>query len=168
MLLSYRYRVCLCLTVVAAASHTTVVADVYRWDNGAVIPGTEGIFPKPSGQLDHRNLDYADLRQFAQERTLPPFRSLRKSSHADDRQDAHVQATTRPSRRHDDFSDHDAAMAQTTRSEAEIASSRFSELEVWTLPLPIYSLLSLHLLFNRGWSGVVVGCHRPHRGCLEG
>ena len=38
-------------------------ADVYRWDNGQVIPGTEGITPGPAVQLDHRQLQYADLRE---------------------------------------------------------------------------------------------------------
>ena len=36
-------------------------ADIYRWDNGRVIPGTEGITPGPGVQLDQRNLGYADL-----------------------------------------------------------------------------------------------------------
>ena len=36
-------------------------ADIYRWDNGQVIPGTEGITPKPGVQLDHRQLEYAKL-----------------------------------------------------------------------------------------------------------
>ena len=36
-------------------------ADIYRWDNGQVIPGTEGIAPGPGVQLDHRQLEYAKL-----------------------------------------------------------------------------------------------------------
>ncbi len=36
-------------------------ADIFRWDNGQVIPGTEGITPGPRVQLDHRQLDYARL-----------------------------------------------------------------------------------------------------------
>ena len=32
-------------------------ADIYRWDNGQVIPGTEGIEPGPGVQLDHRQLE---------------------------------------------------------------------------------------------------------------
>ncbi len=36
-------------------------ADIFRWDNGAVIPGTEGIKPGPGVQLDQLNLEYAWL-----------------------------------------------------------------------------------------------------------
>ena len=36
-------------------------ADVYRWDTFVVIPGTEGIEPGPGVQLDHRELQYANL-----------------------------------------------------------------------------------------------------------
>ncbi len=44
----------------------TVRADIYRWDTGELIPGTEGIEPGPGVQLrdwnteDH-NLRYADF-----------------------------------------------------------------------------------------------------------
>ena len=37
-------------------------ADIFRWDNGQLIPGTEGITPGPGVQLDHHELAYADLR----------------------------------------------------------------------------------------------------------
>jgi uncharacterized protein YjbI with pentapeptide repeats len=37
-------------------------ADIFRWDNRQRIPGTEGITPGPGVQLDHRNLDHADLQ----------------------------------------------------------------------------------------------------------
>ena len=36
-------------------------ADIYRWDNGEVIPGTEGITPGPGVQLDYRELEHAEL-----------------------------------------------------------------------------------------------------------
>jgi uncharacterized protein YjbI with pentapeptide repeats len=36
-------------------------ADIYRWDTGQLIPGTEGITPGPGVQLDHLTLQYADL-----------------------------------------------------------------------------------------------------------
>ena len=36
-------------------------ADIYRWDNGQLIPGTEGITPGPGVQLDHMELEYAEL-----------------------------------------------------------------------------------------------------------
>ena len=38
-------------------------AEIYRWDNGQLIAGTEGITPGPSAQLDHRDLTFANLRQ---------------------------------------------------------------------------------------------------------
>ena len=41
----------------------TAHADVRRWDTGEVIPGTEGITPGPGVQLDHRQLEYAQLQQ---------------------------------------------------------------------------------------------------------
>ena len=49
------------LLVWFAASSITR-ADVFRWDNGQVIPGTEGITPGPGVQLNDRQLEYADLR----------------------------------------------------------------------------------------------------------
>jgi hypothetical protein len=36
-------------------------ADIFRWDNGQLIPGTEGITPGPGVQLDHHELGYAEL-----------------------------------------------------------------------------------------------------------
>ncbi len=36
-------------------------ADIYRWDDGTLIPGTEGIESGPDLQLDNRVLAYADL-----------------------------------------------------------------------------------------------------------
>jgi uncharacterized protein YjbI with pentapeptide repeats len=36
-------------------------ADIFRWDTGAFIPGTLGIDPAPSAQLQNRNLSYADF-----------------------------------------------------------------------------------------------------------
>jgi uncharacterized protein YjbI with pentapeptide repeats len=49
--------------LIALAFRTGIAAaDVFRSDTGAVIPGTEGIEPGPGVQLDHRNLQFADLR----------------------------------------------------------------------------------------------------------
>ncbi len=36
-------------------------ADIFRWDNGQLILGTEGITPGPGVQLDHRELEFALL-----------------------------------------------------------------------------------------------------------
>lgn len=38
-----------------------VHGDIYRWDNGEVIPGTEGVVPGPGVDLDLFQLEYADL-----------------------------------------------------------------------------------------------------------
>ena len=46
--------------MVAAA--TSSHADIFRWDNGQLIPGTQGIAPGPGVWLDHRNLTHANLR----------------------------------------------------------------------------------------------------------
>jgi uncharacterized protein YjbI with pentapeptide repeats len=43
------------------ASSRMVRADIVRWDNGHVIPGTEGITPGPRVQLNNRQLEYASL-----------------------------------------------------------------------------------------------------------
>jgi len=46
-----------------AILHTSFVrGDIFRWDSGEMIPGTEGIEPGPGVQLDHRELDFADLQ----------------------------------------------------------------------------------------------------------
>ena len=47
----------LLLAAMAASSR----ADIYRWDNGQVIPGTEQVTPGPGVILDHHELSYADL-----------------------------------------------------------------------------------------------------------
>ncbi|MFO0912666.1 MAG: pentapeptide repeat-containing protein [Pirellulales bacterium] len=39
-------------------------AQIYRWDNGQLIPGTESILPAPGAELDHLNLEFARLRPF--------------------------------------------------------------------------------------------------------
>ncbi len=36
-------------------------ADIHRWDNGQLIPGTEGITPGPGVRLDHRDLQFSQL-----------------------------------------------------------------------------------------------------------
>jgi hypothetical protein len=38
------------------------MADVFRWDNGLLIPDTEGITAGPGVGLAYRQLQYADLR----------------------------------------------------------------------------------------------------------
>src|SRR5262245_53333356 len=38
-------------------------ADIFRWDNGQLIPGTGGITPGPGVQLDHRQLRFARLAE---------------------------------------------------------------------------------------------------------
>lgn len=38
--------------------------EIYRRDNGEVIPGTEGITPAAGVDLSFRNLEYADLSDF--------------------------------------------------------------------------------------------------------
>lgn len=50
--------VTLCLILVAPS---LLHADIYRWDTGEVIPGTEGIEPGPGLTLDHRELAFANL-----------------------------------------------------------------------------------------------------------
>ena len=54
-----RCFVALAFLVAMAASSR---ADIFRWDNGQLIPGTEGITPGPGVMLDHHELAYADLR----------------------------------------------------------------------------------------------------------
>ena len=49
--------VALCTLLAASLAH----ADIYRWDTGEVIPGTEGIEPGPGVDLDHMDLRYAEL-----------------------------------------------------------------------------------------------------------
>ena len=43
------------------ATAASAQADIFRWDNGQLIPGTEGITPGPGVQLDHHELAYAAL-----------------------------------------------------------------------------------------------------------
>jgi len=55
----YTARFCFAasLWLVAGLTH----ADIYRWDNGEVIPGTEGITPGPGVQLVNLDLSYGDF-----------------------------------------------------------------------------------------------------------
>lgn len=50
-----------CVSAIAFA--TPCDADIVRWDNGQLIPGTEGITPGPGVQLNNRQLQYARLPQ---------------------------------------------------------------------------------------------------------
>ena len=62
-----RIQVCVSvLLVIAVVGFRPTRADIYRWDTGELIPGTEGIEPGPGVQLrawneDNRNLNYADF-----------------------------------------------------------------------------------------------------------
>jgi uncharacterized protein YjbI with pentapeptide repeats len=47
---------CLVFTLVSSAT-----ADIFRWDNGRIIPGTAGIVPRPGVLLDFKELSFADL-----------------------------------------------------------------------------------------------------------
>src|SRR5688572_14220084 len=49
----------ICYLVVVLSA--TARADIYRWDNGQLIPGTEGITPGPGVVLDHHELAFAAL-----------------------------------------------------------------------------------------------------------
>jgi hypothetical protein len=51
------------LIVFAGALYSPVHSDIYRWDTGQLIPGTEGITPGPGAQLDRRFLEFANLSQ---------------------------------------------------------------------------------------------------------
>jgi len=52
-----RLLLCVVLLLVPSAAR----ADIYRWDTGEVIPGTEGIEPGPGATLDDMDLQFADL-----------------------------------------------------------------------------------------------------------
>jgi uncharacterized protein YjbI with pentapeptide repeats len=54
-------RVSVAFLLGAAVCTVTARADIYRWDNGQVIPGTEGITPGPGVQLTGRQLEFAEL-----------------------------------------------------------------------------------------------------------
>jgi uncharacterized protein YjbI with pentapeptide repeats len=58
-----RHWFALVLFVVSLADAVTARADIFRWDNGQLIPGTEGIVPGPGVQLNNRELEFADLRR---------------------------------------------------------------------------------------------------------
>jgi uncharacterized protein YjbI with pentapeptide repeats len=50
------------LVFLAIAASVRVRADIYRWDNGQLIPGTEGITPGPGVQFLWNDLSFADFR----------------------------------------------------------------------------------------------------------
>jgi polyhydroxybutyrate depolymerase len=60
--LTPRARRCMLIIVLTALGLSTPAhADIFRWDNGQVIPGTEGILPGRGMDLTNRDLDFADL-----------------------------------------------------------------------------------------------------------
>lgn len=52
----------LALILVFFLAPAVASGDVFRWDNGALIPGTEGVNPAPSAQFDNLALHFANLR----------------------------------------------------------------------------------------------------------
>lgn len=52
----------LALCALLAFGGVTARADIFRWDNGQLIPGTEGITPAPGMRLEGASLGFADLR----------------------------------------------------------------------------------------------------------
>lgn len=55
-----RWQLAVMLCMILAA-RSALHADIYRWETGELIPGTERITPGPGVQLDHRELEYAGL-----------------------------------------------------------------------------------------------------------
>ncbi len=55
------FKPCFMALTLLVAAAVSGRADVIRWDNGQLIPGTEGIAPGPGVQLDHCQLEYAGL-----------------------------------------------------------------------------------------------------------
>ena len=49
--------VCILALIICPLTH----ADIFRWDTGEQIPGTEGIELAPGVELDHLSLEYAEL-----------------------------------------------------------------------------------------------------------
>jgi uncharacterized protein YjbI with pentapeptide repeats len=60
MRVSIAVAVCACILLGIDARAT---ADIFRWDNGRLISGTEGITPQPGARLDFRQLEFADLAE---------------------------------------------------------------------------------------------------------
>jgi uncharacterized protein YjbI with pentapeptide repeats len=56
----YRRHICIACTLLLTLT-SACQADIFRWDNGQLIPGTEGITPGPGVQLSNRDLEFADL-----------------------------------------------------------------------------------------------------------
>jgi uncharacterized protein YjbI with pentapeptide repeats len=59
--MSYRQAWLECGFLIALAAACR--ADIYRWDNGQLIPGTEGITPGPGAQFENRVLEFANLSE---------------------------------------------------------------------------------------------------------
>ena len=57
--MSCRHGWIACASLIAQS--TLCHADIFRWDNGQLIPGTEVITPGPEVQLNDRELEFADL-----------------------------------------------------------------------------------------------------------
>jgi uncharacterized protein YjbI with pentapeptide repeats len=56
-----RFRSCCVWLLTLFATNANAVGDIFRWDNGQVIPGTEGIYLGPGVKLPGRELEFARL-----------------------------------------------------------------------------------------------------------
>ena len=56
-----RIGIWLGFAILVLAGAVSAPADIFRWDNGEVIPGTEEITPGPGIFLYQRDVQYADL-----------------------------------------------------------------------------------------------------------
>src|SRR5688572_30332307 len=59
--MSFRQSCMACALLIVFTA--TCRADIFRWDNGQRIPGTEGITSGPGVHLENRNLEFADLSE---------------------------------------------------------------------------------------------------------
>ena len=57
-------RCLLTLAVLLGTLAQPLPADIYRWDTGEVIPGTEGITPGPGVDLDHREFSVCRVERW--------------------------------------------------------------------------------------------------------
>ena len=151
-------RCLLTLAVLLGTLAQPLHADIYSWDNGQLIPGTEGITPGPGVQLDHMDLEYARLwgedltaaRLEASNLAMPVLWLDRGAYRGSDLTQANLTGANLTN----------ADLSSSTLTEANLTGANLTEANLTEADLTEANLTDSVVAgadFSRGWDGTVTG-----------